>query len=110
MAGCLAFAYFAALTIFGAGAVSAEPAPPFSLMSVKIAVADFRKSTDFYVKYFGMTEGARYNHAEQGLDWPGPGQGSTIVLVHDDSGQIRLARGTALLMFRVPDARKIAPP
>jgi predicted enzyme related to lactoylglutathione lyase len=30
------------------------------------------------------------------------------VLVHDDSVQIRLSRGTALLMFRVPDARKIA--
>lgn len=81
--------------------------PSISMMSVKIAVADFAKSTDFYVNYFGMKAGARYNEAEQGLDWPS-GQGTNLVLVHDPSGHMKLTPGTAWLMFKVPDAKKIA--
>ena len=87
---------------------AADTPPPYGLMSVKIAVADFKRSTDFYSKYFGMKEGALYNPAEKALDWPGPGQGSNIIMVHDETGHIKLTPGTALLMFRVPDARKIA--
>jgi predicted enzyme related to lactoylglutathione lyase len=87
---------------------AADTPPAYSLMSVKIAVADFKKSTDFYVKYFGMKEGALYNPAEKALDWRGSGQGSNIIMVHDETGHIKLTPGSALLMFRVPDARKIA--
>jgi predicted enzyme related to lactoylglutathione lyase len=90
-------------------ATAATPTPSgFSIMSVKIAVADFAKSTDFYVKYFGMKQGARYNEAEQGLEWPDPAQGATIVLVHDPAGYMKLTPGTAWIMFKVPDARKTA--
>jgi len=95
-----------AATIAGA-ARAAEPAAA-SMMSVKIGVADFRKSTDFYVKYFGMKEGAKYNPAEQAVDWPGPGQGSNLILVNDPTGHIKLTPGTAWLMFKVPDAKKTA--
>jgi len=102
MAGALAFGGLM-------GAAAADPAPAVaSLMSVKIAVADFQKSTDFYVKFLGMKQGAKYNPAEQGLDWPTPGQGSNIILVNDPSGKIKLTPGTAWLMFKVPDAKKTA--
>jgi predicted enzyme related to lactoylglutathione lyase len=85
-----------------------DPAPAaYSLMSVKISVSDFRRSTDFYAKYFGMKEGAQYNPAEKALDWPGPGQGSTIIMVHDQTGKLK-GPASSWLMFRVPDAKKIA--
>jgi len=98
--GCLA------LAAAEAGAADQAP-PPYALMSVKISVSDFRRSTDFFVKYFGMKEGARYNPAEQALDWAGPGQGSTIIMVHDEAGKLK-GPDSSWLMFRVPDARKIA--
>ncbi len=100
MSACLAGAAFAA-------DMAPEPATA-SMMSVKIAVADFAKSTDFYVKYFGMKQGPRYNPAEQGLDWPSPSQGSSLVLVNDPTGHNKLTPGTAWIMFEVPDARKTA--
>lgn len=100
----------ALMPMFMIGSASAADAPmaQTSIMSVKIAVADFQKSTDFYVKYFGMKQGARYNEAEQGVDWPAPGQGANLILVHDPSGKLKLTPGTAWIMFKVPDARKTA--
>jgi catechol 2,3-dioxygenase-like lactoylglutathione lyase family enzyme len=102
MAVALAFA-----GLLGPAAADTPPVPA-SLMSVKIGVTDFQKASDFYVKYFGMKPGAKYNPAEQGLDWPTPGQGSNLILVDDPSGKIKLAPGAAWLMFKVPDAKKIA--
>jgi catechol 2,3-dioxygenase-like lactoylglutathione lyase family enzyme len=91
------------------GAAMSADAPPALLMSVKIGVSDFKKSTDFYVKYFGMKEGQHYNPAEKGLDWPTAGQGSNVVLVHDPSGKIiKLDPGGGWLMLKVGDAKKIA--
>jgi predicted enzyme related to lactoylglutathione lyase len=90
------------------GPALADPAPPaYSLMSMKISVSDFARSTAFYTKYFGMKEGALYNPAEKALDWPEPGQGSNIIMVHDETGKLK-GPPTSWLMFRVPDARKIA--
>ena len=90
-------------------AASAADAPPVSMMSVKIGVSDFQKSTDFYVKYFGMKQGMKFNAAEQGLDWPMPGQGSNLILVNDPTGKIiKLAPGGGWVMLKVPDAKKIA--
>jgi predicted enzyme related to lactoylglutathione lyase len=100
-----------ALAVAGlAGAARAADQAPASasLMSVKIGVSDFRKATDFYVKYFGMKEGAKYNPAEQAVDWPSPAQGANLILVNDPSGHIKLTPGTAWLMFKVPDAKKTA--
>lgn len=99
-----------AVTLLGMIAYAqATDAPAPSLMSVKIGVADFQKATDFYVKYFGMKKGMKYNEAEQGLDWPTPGQGSNVILVNDPSGKIiKLAPGGGWLMLKVPDAKKIA--
>jgi len=91
-----------------AGTARAADAPVSSLMTVKIGVTDFRKSTDFYVKFLGMKEGAQYNAAEKAVDWPTPGQGSNIILVHDPEGKIaKLAPGGGWLLFKVPDAKKI---
>jgi catechol 2,3-dioxygenase-like lactoylglutathione lyase family enzyme len=90
------------------GPALADPAPPaYSLMSMKISVSDFARSTAFYTKYFGMKEGALYNPAEKALDWAEPGQGSNIIMVHDETGKLK-GPPTSWLMFRVPDARKIA--
>lgn len=79
-----------------------------AMMSVKIGVADFARSTDFYTKYFGMKKGALYNPAEQALDWADGSQGANLILVHDPSGKLKLTPGAAWLMFKVPDAKKIA--
>jgi predicted enzyme related to lactoylglutathione lyase len=90
------------------GPALADPAPPaYSLMSMKISVSDFARSTAFYTKYFGMKEGALYNPAEKALDWPEPGQGSNIIMVHDETGKLK-GPPTSWLMFKVPDAKKIA--
>ncbi len=90
-----------------AGAARAADAPMASLMTVKIGVTDFQKSTDFYVKFLGMKAGAKYNPAEKAVDWPTPGQGSNLILVNDPTGKIKLAPGGGWLLFKVPDARKI---
>jgi catechol 2,3-dioxygenase-like lactoylglutathione lyase family enzyme len=90
-----------------AGMARAADAPMSSLMSVKIGVTDFQKSTDFYVKFLGMKAGAQYNPAEKAVDWPRPGQGSNLILVSDLTGKIKLAPGGGWLLFKVPDARKI---
>jgi catechol 2,3-dioxygenase-like lactoylglutathione lyase family enzyme len=90
-----------------AGAAQAADAPVSSLMTVKIGVKDFQKSTDFYVKFLGMKAGAQYNPAEKALDWGMPGQGSNIILVSDPTGKIKLAPGGGWLLFKVPDAKKI---
>jgi catechol 2,3-dioxygenase-like lactoylglutathione lyase family enzyme len=90
-----------------AGAAQAADAPVSSLMTVKIGVKDFQKSTDFYVKFLGMNAGAQYNPAEKALDWGMPGQGSNIILVSDPTGKIKLAPGGGWLLFKVPDAKKI---
>jgi len=90
-----------------AGVAKAADAPMSSLMTVKIGVTDFKKSTDYYVKYLGMKEGAQYNPAEKAVDWQTPGQGSNIILVHDVTNKIKLAPGGGWLLFKVPDAKKI---
>jgi catechol 2,3-dioxygenase-like lactoylglutathione lyase family enzyme len=91
-----------------AGTAYAADAPMASLMTVKIGVTDFKKSTDFYVKFLGMKEGAQYNPSEKAVDWPTPGQGSNIILVNDPQGKLlKLAPGGGWLLFKVPDAKKI---
>ena len=101
MAGAVAL-----MALTGTG--QAADAPMASLMTVKIGVTDFKKSTDFYVKYLGMKEGAQYNAAEKAVDWPTPGQGSNIILVNDPEGKIaKLAPGGGWLLFKVPDAKKM---
>ena len=90
------------------GTARAADAPMASLMTVKIGVTDFKKSTDFYVRFLGMKEGAQYNAAEKAVDWQTPGQGSNIILVNDPTGKIlKLAPGGGWLLFKVPDARKV---
>jgi catechol 2,3-dioxygenase-like lactoylglutathione lyase family enzyme len=89
------------------GFAQAADMPMVSLMTVKIGVTNFQKSTDFYVKFLSMKAGAQYNPAEKALDWPTPGQGSNIILVNDPTGKIKLAPGGGWLLFKVPDAKKI---
>jgi catechol 2,3-dioxygenase-like lactoylglutathione lyase family enzyme len=101
-------AAFIAIFVIGGAAVADAQTAQASIMSVKIAVADFQKSTDFYVKYFGMKPGARYTETEQGVDWPAPGEGANLILVHDPAGKVTLTPGTAWIVFKVPDAGKTA--
>ncbi len=96
----------ALMAVGGAAMVRAADAPMASLMTVKIGVTDFKKSSDFYVKFLGMKEGAQYNPAEKAVDWPTPGQGSNIILVHDPEGKLKLTPGGGWLLFKVSDARK----
>jgi len=104
MAGAVALTVLAGTATVGT-ALAAD-APMASLMTVKIGVTDFKKATDFYVKFLGMKEGAQYNPAEKAVDWPTPGQGSNIILVHDPEGKLKLTPGAAWLLFKVPDAKK----
>jgi catechol 2,3-dioxygenase-like lactoylglutathione lyase family enzyme len=83
-----------------------DPGP--RLGAVRIAVNDFKKSTDFYVK-LGMKAGDIYNAAERQLKWDSPTQGSGITLFHDETGKMsKLVPGTASLSFVVPDIKATA--
>jgi catechol 2,3-dioxygenase-like lactoylglutathione lyase family enzyme len=77
------------------------------LGAVRIAVSDFKKATDFYVK-LGMKAGDIYNAAERQLKWDTPTQGSGITLFHDETGKSTLVPGTASLSFVVPDIKATA--
>ena len=91
-------------------AIAAESGPHAGLGmgEIKLAVKDYKTATDFYVKYFGMKEGRRFNPREQGLDWPEGFRGSSIILVHDETGHKELKPGTAWLVMEVADAKKLA--
>jgi len=84
------------------------PFPPSGLVAVKVVVADEAKAEEFYVKFLGMTIGPRYNAAEQSLDWVAPNRGSSLVLVHDDTGHMSASRGTSAFVVVVSDARRVA--
>jgi catechol 2,3-dioxygenase-like lactoylglutathione lyase family enzyme len=78
------------------------------LGSVRIAVNDFQKATDFYIK-LGMKAGPVYTPAERGLKWDNATQGSGITLYHDATGKkTKLIPGTASLSFVVPDIKATA--
>jgi catechol 2,3-dioxygenase-like lactoylglutathione lyase family enzyme len=96
-----------ALALMALAGMARADAPISSLMTVKIGVTDFKKATNFYVKFLGMKEGAQYNPAEKAVDWQTPGHGCNIILVHDPEGKLKLTPGEAWLLFKVPDAKKI---
>lgn len=90
----------------GAATASAQDAGAASLAGVKIAVADFDRTTAFYAA-LGMRAGTRYGEHERGLEWSGPAQGSRIIMVHGSGPADGSARGIkpggAFLMIGVPD-------
>lgn len=90
-----------ALAIAVAVPAAAQQAPT-GLHGIKIAVADYAKTTQFYT-ILGMTAGTKYNPTEWELRWVGPANGSTIIMVHDESGRIPAARGGTSLMISVAD-------
>ena len=78
------------------------------LGAVRIAVHDFKKATDFYIK-LGMKAGDIYSPAERQLKWDTATQGSGITLFHDETGKMtKLVPGTASLSFVVPDIKATA--
>src|SRR4029453_18855923 len=77
------------------------------MYGIKIAVKDYQKAIDFY-SLLGMKMGPKHNPAEWELQWTGPGQGSNIIMVHDESGRMKLAPGGAFMMISGPDVRATA--
>jgi catechol 2,3-dioxygenase-like lactoylglutathione lyase family enzyme len=72
------------------------------LRGVKIAVQDYERTTRFYT-LLGMTAGTKFNPMEWELRWADPAQGSPIIMVHDDSGRMRVVKGGATLIISVAD-------
>jgi catechol 2,3-dioxygenase-like lactoylglutathione lyase family enzyme len=99
--GALALA--AVSPAFAAG----EDDPGPRLGAVRIAVSDYKKATDFYVR-LGMKAGDIYTPAERGLKWDTATQGSGITLFHDETGKSKLVPGTNSLSFVVPDIKATA--
>ncbi|MDB5723906.1 MAG: Glyoxalase/Bleomycin resistance protein/Dioxygenase superfamily [Novosphingobium sp.] len=75
---------------------------PTGLHGIKIAVADYARTTQFY-SILGMTAGTKYNPMEWELRWTDPARGVAIIMVHDDSGRIPVVKGGASLMISVAD-------
>lgn len=96
------FAMALALSGLSAGipGVLAQPAPLSGLMGVKIASADFARTTAFYTA-LGMHAGTRYNDHETALEWTAPAQGVRLVMVRDDRHS--LVRGGGFVVIAVPD-------
>jgi catechol 2,3-dioxygenase-like lactoylglutathione lyase family enzyme len=97
--GALAFA--AASPAFAADAVG------YGMPLVKIAVQDYQRAIDFYA-HLGMKAGPKYNPSEMEITWATPSQSSSIILVHDEKGQMKLAPGGAWLVISVPDVQATA--
>ena len=74
--------------------------------SVKIAVSDLQRATDFYVAALGLTPGPHYSDSEWGLLWPN-GDQPNLVLLADPDGVKGPKLGPACLVFWVPDAAKL---
>jgi predicted enzyme related to lactoylglutathione lyase len=81
----------------------AADASGYGMPIVKIAVKDYQKAIGFYTK-LGLKVGQKYNPAEQELKWDSPSQGSSLVLVHDEKGQMKPI-GPASLLISVPDLK-----
>ena len=79
----------------------------YRMYGIKIAVKDYQRAIDFYTM-LGMKMGPKHNAAEWELQWGNPAQGSNIIMVHDESGRMKLAPGGAFLMIGVPDVKVIA--
>jgi catechol 2,3-dioxygenase-like lactoylglutathione lyase family enzyme len=97
-----ALALVAALPLMAADAWSG-----YGMIGIKIAVKDYQKSIDFYSR-LGMKEGPLHNPAEKELNWGAGVKGPMIILVHDETGRIKLPPGNAALMMQVPDVAATA--
>ena len=87
------------------GAIAADQ---IRLSSVKLGVGDFKRSIAFYTKYIGMSVGPQYIPAEQQLYWKESPRSPGIVLVHDDTGKLKLAPGGGWVVIQVPSIEKAA--
>jgi predicted lactoylglutathione lyase len=87
-------------------AVAADAAwTGYGMIGSKIEVKDFDKSIAFYTK-LGMKIGPKHNAAEQELNYGSTGP--KLILVHDETGRIKLAGGKASLMMQVADVAETA--
>ena len=92
-------------------AVLAQPAAAqdvgYAIIGVKIGVADYQKPIDFYA-LLGMKLGPKHNAAEWELDAVDPAQKLRLIMVHDETGRMKLAPGGAFLMISVPNVTAVA--
>ena len=100
-------AFVGGLALAVAQPVIAAEGSGFGMYGIKIGVKDFQKAIDFYT-LLGMKMGPKHNAAEWQLSWDNPSQGSNIILVHDDTGRMKLAPGGSFLMMQVPDVKAVA--
>ncbi|MFT4026137.1 MAG: VOC family protein [Novosphingobium sp.] len=98
----LAAACAATLSVPALSAPAFAQTMPTGLQGIKIAVADYDRTTRFYSN-LGMAAGATYNDHERQLVWVDPAKGVSLVMVHDTSGRMAMTRGGAFIMISVPD-------
>jgi catechol 2,3-dioxygenase-like lactoylglutathione lyase family enzyme len=99
--------FVSAVVLAATSAAIAAEESGYGMPLVKIAVKDYQRAIDFYTK-LGMKQGQKYNPAEQEIKWDNVSQGSNIVLVHDENGQMKFTPGTAWLVIQVPDLKATA--
>jgi predicted enzyme related to lactoylglutathione lyase len=94
--------------LFGLAAAIALASPalaqqaPTGLHGIKIAVADYERTTRFY-SILGMTAGTKYNPREWELRWADPARGSVVIMVKDEGGRMAIPKGGAFMMISVAD-------
>jgi predicted enzyme related to lactoylglutathione lyase len=84
---------------------AADPAAS-AIIGAKIVVKDYQKAIDFYSK-LGLKVGQKYNASELEMLSDNP-QAPRLILIHDESGQMKRASGGSSLMMLVPDVKATA--
>ena len=85
------------------GSLASAQVPVPRMAAVKLAVADFERTTRFY-SLLGMQEGPHHNEWEWELKWDDPAKGSSIIMVAaEKSERFHVTPGGGTLIIGVPD-------
>lgn len=77
-----------------------------AIIGAKIVVKDYQQAIDFYSK-LGLKVGQKYNASELEMLSDNP-QAPRLILIHDESGQMKRVPGGSSLMILVPDVKATA--
>ncbi len=91
-----------ALAMLASPLAAQSPVTP-RMAAVKLAVADFERTTQFYL-LLGMQEGPHHNEWEWELKWDDPLKGSSIIMVSaEKSERFHVTPGGGTIIIGVPD-------
>ena len=98
--------FISALSLAAVLPTHAADQSPAAIIGAKIVVKDYQKSIDFYTK-LGLKVGQKYGPTELEM-LSDNAQAPKLILIHDDSGQMKRTPGGSSLMMLVPDVKATA--